>query len=337
MLLTWGRGPRHGHDTDADIEVPRQLSALPPIRQIACGELHSLALSMDGRVLSWGSGLMGALGTGTLTVCRTPTEVYSLRDLGPADQIAAGRHHSLALSRTGEVYRWGMCGSTVECDIVPRRQPELGGRPSAIGCGDEYCAALTPAGGVAWGGQQMGAVARLVVAAAGASSIACGARRLLLVDARGTAHLSAPLDGHRYLNDLAASATPTAAATPTTRKPGAPAAYDEAVILPPPPGQRFIDVAGSSSLYAALTSSGEVVCFGDAAVLVPLPALSGVVRRFAGGPSHLLGLDLSGRLVCTTIPPALRVCGPVMTPSWLVVCMWPCDDTILAGRLYVAL
>ena len=45
MLLTWGRGKGHGHDTDADIERPRHLSSLPPIRQIACGDSHTLALT----------------------------------------------------------------------------------------------------------------------------------------------------------------------------------------------------------------------------------------------------------------------------------------------------
>ena len=102
MLLTWGRGPRHGHETDADLDVPRALAALPSIRQVACGELHSLALTADGRVLSWGSGLMGALGGGGFGARWAPTEIAALRAVGPVVDLAAGRHHSLALTHAGE-------------------------------------------------------------------------------------------------------------------------------------------------------------------------------------------------------------------------------------------
>ena len=77
--------------------------------------------------------------------------------------ISAGGDHTLAVTFTGEVYGWGMCGGAMaECDVEPRLQPDLGGRASAIGCGDEYCAALTPNGGVAWGGPQLGASHLLV-------------------------------------------------------------------------------------------------------------------------------------------------------------------------------
>ena len=83
MLLTWGRGPRHGHDTDQDVDLPRAISNAPLVKQIACGELHTLALAVDGRVLSWGSGLMGALGTGV-------SAIASVGQLALAVQVAIG-------------------------------------------------------------------------------------------------------------------------------------------------------------------------------------------------------------------------------------------------------
>ena len=117
VLLSWGRG-RYGvlgHGHEYDVELPRRVSAAPPVISIACGELHTLALTADGRVLSWGSGLMGALGNGELGACRSPAEVHGLRAVRQLTAVAAGRHHSLALTVDGEVYGWGMCGSAAEC------------------------------------------------------------------------------------------------------------------------------------------------------------------------------------------------------------------------------
>ena len=180
MLLTWGRSQHHGHPDSTDIPTPRPLSTGRQIRQIACGELHTLALTADGRVLTFGSGLMGALGTGELTAAATPVEISALTQ--PIIDIAAGRHHSLALTRSGEVYGWGMCGAAGELELEPTRQPELGGRASAIGCGDEYCAALTPNGGVAWGGAQLGASCSTVLPAPAAFKLRQWQRFARLID-----------------------------------------------------------------------------------------------------------------------------------------------------------
>jgi hypothetical protein len=197
-----------------------------------------------------------------------------------------------------------MCGAAGECECEPRRPPELGGRASAIGCGDEYCAALTPSGCVAWGGPQLGAAPRLVVPTLHARKLACAARRVLCLESDGGLVLSSALDGHTELTDLAASVAPTAAATPTaahgrghTRTYEYDAAVDERSVtrLPPPAGQRYVDVAGGSSLYAALTETGEVVVFGDGAQPVPLPTLR-AVSHFSGGPTHLLAIDTRGQL-----------------------------------------
>ena len=97
MLLTWGRSQHHGHPDSTDIPTPRPLSTGRQIRQIACGELHTLALTADGRVLTFGSGLMGALGTGELTAAATPVEISAL--MQPIIEIAAGRHHLLVRAR----------------------------------------------------------------------------------------------------------------------------------------------------------------------------------------------------------------------------------------------
>ncbi|KAG6958131.1 hypothetical protein JG687_00009572 [Phytophthora cactorum] len=62
---------------------------------VACGEYHSLALSSDGRVFSWGCSTYGKLGRAS------DGERYVVR------RIAAGKDHSLAISSDGAVFTWG--------------------------------------------------------------------------------------------------------------------------------------------------------------------------------------------------------------------------------------
>ncbi|XP_063967097.1 probable E3 ubiquitin-protein ligase HERC4 isoform X2 [Lytechinus pictus] len=80
--------------------------------QIACGDYHSLALTRDGRLFSWGSNRHGQLG-----VCKgnakrekllvdKPIEIKSLWGV-PLQRIAAGGEHSVFLSVSGSVY---VCG-----------------------------------------------------------------------------------------------------------------------------------------------------------------------------------------------------------------------------------
>ncbi|XP_023002287.1 ultraviolet-B receptor UVR8 [Cucurbita maxima] len=76
---------------------------------IAAGEAHTLVLTGDGRVYSWGRGMFGRLGTGTEADELLPVRVK----LGSEEAnlkvvaIAAGSYHSLALADDGSVWSWG--------------------------------------------------------------------------------------------------------------------------------------------------------------------------------------------------------------------------------------
>lgn len=88
------------------------------IADIACGQQHSLACSKilepqslhddkrssrSGVCFSWGLGVLGQLGTGkNLAWC--PEEVKLAR---PVVSVAAGSHHSVAVTDEGKVYTWG--------------------------------------------------------------------------------------------------------------------------------------------------------------------------------------------------------------------------------------
>ncbi|KAG7387949.1 hypothetical protein PHYPSEUDO_013347 [Phytophthora pseudosyringae] len=90
---------------------------------VACGEYHSLALSSDGRVFSWGCSKYGKLGRaaeGLLDVVQ-PREVDAdwtgwamdmKSRIGSGERyavrcIAAGKDHSLAISSDGAGFTWG--------------------------------------------------------------------------------------------------------------------------------------------------------------------------------------------------------------------------------------
>ncbi|XP_076627928.1 RCC1 and BTB domain containing protein claret isoform X2 [Colletes latitarsis] len=70
------------------------------------GQYHSVALTSDGRVFTWGWGVHGQLGHGNTDKKNTPTLVTSL--LGTfIRSVSAGHAHTLALSTEGIVYAFG--------------------------------------------------------------------------------------------------------------------------------------------------------------------------------------------------------------------------------------
>uniref|UniRef100_A0A2P2KSG4 Uncharacterized protein MANES_03G058900 n=1 Tax=Rhizophora mucronata TaxID=61149 RepID=A0A2P2KSG4_RHIMU len=83
---------------------------------IAAGEGHTLALTGDGCVYSWGRGMFGRLGTGSESDELCPVQVrFDPSESGTQSQdkilkfvgISAGAYHSLALADDGSVWSWG--------------------------------------------------------------------------------------------------------------------------------------------------------------------------------------------------------------------------------------
>ncbi|XP_068758844.1 uncharacterized protein [Montipora capricornis] len=73
---------------------------------VVCGHYHSLALSADHRVWSWGWGVHGQLGVGSIEDVLLPTHIKGL-DKYEVIQLAAGYSHSVALSVQGQVFTFG--------------------------------------------------------------------------------------------------------------------------------------------------------------------------------------------------------------------------------------
>lgn len=77
---------------------------------IASGEFHCFAITQDKKVLTWGLNQFGQCGISSEledgSIVPVPTEVQSLSDKNIV-QIAAGEHHTLALSEDGSLYTFG--------------------------------------------------------------------------------------------------------------------------------------------------------------------------------------------------------------------------------------
>ncbi|KAI5000184.1 hypothetical protein ZWY2020_004773 [Hordeum vulgare] len=86
----------------------------PKVSAVAAGEAHTLALTGDGEVYSWGRGTFGRLGTGREADVHVPTAVLPAVAAGAAGRprprfvaVAAGAYHSLALDDEGSLWSWG--------------------------------------------------------------------------------------------------------------------------------------------------------------------------------------------------------------------------------------
>lgn len=75
---------------------------------VACGDYHTLALTLEGTVHCWGYGAEGQCGQGNTLHLRQPRPVQLLKRSGIcAVKVCAGSWWSCALSTEGDVYCWG--------------------------------------------------------------------------------------------------------------------------------------------------------------------------------------------------------------------------------------
>jgi alpha-tubulin suppressor-like RCC1 family protein len=76
-------------------------------KDVAAGNYHSLALTIEGQIYAWGHNDFGQLGIGTTTNAPFPRLVSLPPGVSNWTAIAAGNYHSLALGNDGNAYAWG--------------------------------------------------------------------------------------------------------------------------------------------------------------------------------------------------------------------------------------
>ena len=117
-LYSWGLGTygNLGNGYRKDQDTPVLFHIMSPVakvkkqvKQIACGSRHSMALTTDGEVYSWGFGRNGRLGHGSIADFDVPQriEAFQVSEDKKITEICCGDSHSLARSKDGRVFSWG--------------------------------------------------------------------------------------------------------------------------------------------------------------------------------------------------------------------------------------
>lgn len=110
QVFSWGWGDfgRLGHGNSSDLFTPHPIKVLQglKIKQIACGDSHCLAVTIDGQVRSWGRNQNGQLGLGTTEDSLVPQVVQAFEGIS-VKMVAAGAEHTAAITEDGELYGWG--------------------------------------------------------------------------------------------------------------------------------------------------------------------------------------------------------------------------------------
>lgn len=135
------------------------------VKQVACGSVHSLALTEDGQVLAWGLNDRGQLGIGLDAVGQVfrPKFIKAFANERIV-QVACGTKHCLALGEDGKVWAWGensvgqLGNGTFVFSHTPFAISALNGRPiRKIACGANYSMVLSVSGRVySWGDNSFG-------------------------------------------------------------------------------------------------------------------------------------------------------------------------------------
>ncbi|EOA13376.1 hypothetical protein CARUB_v10026414mg [Capsella rubella] len=150
----WGDFGRLGHGNSSDLFTPLPIKALHGIRikQIACGDSHCLAVTMEGEVQSWGRNQNGQLGLGDTEDSLVPQKIQAFEGIR-IKMVAAGAEHTAAVTEDGDLYGWGWgrygnLGLGDRSDrLVPERVTSTGGeKMSMVACGWRHTISVSYSG-----------------------------------------------------------------------------------------------------------------------------------------------------------------------------------------------
>ncbi|PSC70525.1 fructose bisphosphate aldolase [Micractinium conductrix] len=167
---------------------PLSLPGGKKVLQVACGGMHTVALTEGGKIYSWGVNDEGALGretagelweksgqaSGQPGDAYTPGEVHVPNEAGRVVQLSTGDSHTCMLTELGAVWAWGTYrdasgvmgfGKHTRIQLTPvcvyeAKKPEE--QILRIASGADHTAGVTAAGALlTWGNGQQGQLGRV--------------------------------------------------------------------------------------------------------------------------------------------------------------------------------
>ncbi|XP_029652973.1 uncharacterized protein LOC115226128 isoform X1 [Octopus sinensis] len=143
-VFTWGWGVHGqlGHGDAENQSIPKLVSCLPTAKeirtiQLAAGYAHTMVLSQQGDVYSFGCGYFGQLGLGQRQKKSVPSHITLPEKIS---YIAANFFSSVAVTQDSSVYCWGIHPNIIRYAAqMSRRAP---GQEAADGFGDDYLSPL---------------------------------------------------------------------------------------------------------------------------------------------------------------------------------------------------
>jgi len=334
-----------GNNAGSRVPVPVEIPSGTVITAVAAGGEHSLALTSTGRVLAWGSNSAGQLGNpGVGESSNLPVPVL-LPPGATVTGIAAGGDHSLAVTSTGQVLAWGLnefgelgngtsdnfATTPVAVDLPP------GTAVTAVAAGENFSVARTATGSVlAWGLNDQGQLGNgttdnsdvptpvSLPSGTTVTSVTTGAlgNHTLVLTAVGDVFAWGSNEDFQLGNG-----DPNPATSPLQ------------VALPPNTTATAVAAAGRHSL--ALTSSGQLLAWGDngfgqtgngtsggateSPTQVSLPSgatvttiAAGANQNLAVSPSTVPGPDSGDGTTATTGPSPKTLMGTVLVAAALM-------------------
>eukprot|EP00899_Mesostigma_viride_P020080 jgi/Mesvir1/28073/Mv04666-RA.1 len=162
--LGGGVSSTHGQHATRSQTTPYRVDITAQgVKQVACGGAHTVVLTRDGDVFTFGLNDRGQLGVKEFTgeFSSVPLHVGSIR--GAVTQVAAGHRFTLCVTEAGELWgfgcnRYGQLGLGKRHGLstsVPARVDALvdaGVQVSRVACGGEHALAVSPSGELfSWG------------------------------------------------------------------------------------------------------------------------------------------------------------------------------------------
>ncbi|KAM0840808.1 hypothetical protein ACQ4PT_059409 [Festuca glaucescens] len=158
QLFSWGWGDfgRLGHGNSSDVFNPLPIQALHgiKIKQIACGDSHCLAVTVNGQVHSWGRNQNGQLGLGNNEDSLLPQKIQAFEGVC-ISMIAAGAEHTVAVTEDGDLYGWGWgrygnlgLGDRDDRFVPEKVSPVEGEKMGLVACGWRHSVTVSSSGGL---------------------------------------------------------------------------------------------------------------------------------------------------------------------------------------------